>query len=33
MLNTELEDEAAVRVSVVDAALREVGYRRSVRPV
>jgi MoxR-like ATPase len=33
MLNSDLEDEAAARVAVVDAALREVGYRRSVRPV
>jgi MoxR-like ATPase len=33
VVSSELEDEAALRVSVVAAALRDVRYRRSVRPV
>jgi MoxR-like ATPase len=33
VVSTELEDEVAVRAAVVAAALRDVRYRRSVRPV
>jgi MoxR-like ATPase len=33
MLSAELDDDASTRVAIVDAALREVPYRRSVRPV
>jgi MoxR-like ATPase len=33
VVSTELEDETALRASIVTAALRDVRYRRSVRPV
>jgi MoxR-like ATPase len=33
VVSSELEDEAALRASIVAAALRDVRYRRSVRPV
>jgi MoxR-like ATPase len=33
VVSSDLEDEAGLRVSVVAAALRDVRYRRSVRPV
>ncbi len=33
VVSSELEDEVAVRAAVVGAALRDVRYRRSVRPV
>jgi len=33
VLHGDLEDDVSTRVAIVDAALREVGYRRSVRPV
>jgi MoxR-like ATPase len=33
MILSELDDEAQVRASVVESALRDVRYRRSVRPV
>jgi MoxR-like ATPase len=33
VVSSELEDEVGLRVSVVTAALRDVRYRRSVRPV
>jgi MoxR-like ATPase len=33
VVSSELEDEVAVRAAVVAAALRDVRYRRSVRPV
>ena len=33
VVSSELEDESALRASIVGAALRDVRYRRSVRPV
>jgi MoxR-like ATPase len=33
VVSSDLEDEAALRASVIGAALRDVRYRRSVRPV